>query len=473
MRKLLIAIAIVVVLIMAAPFVVGIIAEGTVRARLEAMNESQFLALRVDSYDRGWLKSSTRLQLGLGESYLNQIEAVTAQPEVTGLLRDFAIPVVVEFTHGPLLVGEISGFGFLGVRAYADPESPPIQFAQRFLGVPYLFEFRGQSEFGDGFHFSGDVPQFDGAFGDVSYDFSGIDLVGVSTLDHVRFEVALEEASLQSPFVSAVLESMRMTADTELRRGSFSIGTSEASLGRLAVINPSLGATPMFATENLSVGSKISENAEATHVDAEFTYRAGRVAIAGAFEISDAALGLRVGHIDSAAVNAIVETASSMQTNVPTEMVASLMPLIDRIAAGSPELAIDPLQFSLAEGDFSGRLHLGLDGSALPTGSLNDIVNPAVALQAITADAEITAAKPLVEMLARLVAAQDMPPTGPDGGPLPPEQVAATVDAEVAQSLGMLTAFGLLRVSGDAYTCALALRDGALTANGQPVPLPF
>ena len=46
-------------------------------------------------------------------------------------------------------------------------------------------------------------------------------------------------------------------------------------------------------------------------------------------------------------------------------------------------------------------------------------------------------------------------------------------DAQVAQTLGMLTTFGLLQVSGGDYICTLALRDGALTANGQPVPLPF
>ena len=42
MRKLLIAIGVVLVLVLATPFVVGIIAEGTVRTRLDAMNESQF-----------------------------------------------------------------------------------------------------------------------------------------------------------------------------------------------------------------------------------------------------------------------------------------------------------------------------------------------------------------------------------------------------------------------------------------------
>ena len=475
MRKLLIAIGIVLVAVMATPFVVGIIAEGTVRARLNAMNENQFIALRVDDYDRGWLKSRTRLQLGLGDSYLSQIETMAQQPQVTELLRNFALPVIVEFTHGPILVGEITGLGFLGVRAYADPDSQIIELTETFLGVPYLFEFRGQAEFGDGFHFSGEIPPFEGGVADYSYEFSGVDVAGVSTLDHVEFEAVLEDASLQGPLLSAVLESLRLTSNSQLRPGTFSLGTSEATLGRLAVINPSLGASPMLSAENLSVATTVSENAEATHLDAEVAYRIGRMAIAEVFEVSDAALGLRAGHLDSAAVNEIVAAADWEQmANDPAAIMPSVMPLIDRIVAGSPELAIDPLHFTLAQGDFTGRAHLQLVGSALPTGSISDFMNPTVAVQAINADAEITAAKPLVEMIARLVTSENMPPRiGPDGDSLPPEQLAAEVDAQAAQALGMLTAFGLLRDSGDDYSCALVLRDGALTANGQPVPLPF
>ncbi len=475
MRKVLIAVGILLVLVMATPFVVGIVAEGTVRARLDAMNEGQFIALRVESYDRGWLGSRTRLEIGLGQSYLAQIETMAQQPGVTEMLRNFAFPVIVEFTHGPLLVGEISGIGFLGVEAYADPESQLVELAETFLGVPYLFEFRGKSEFGGGFQFTGDIPEFGGALGDVSYDFSGVDLVGVSTLDHLEFDAVLEEASLQGPLLSAVLESLRMTTDSELRPGSFSLGTSEASLGRLTVINPSLGASPMLSAENLSVVTTTSENAEGTYFDAEVVYRVGRMAVGEFIDLSDAALGLHARHLETAAVNEIVAAADWEQmANDPAAIVADIMPLIDRIVAGSPELAIDPLQFTLAEGSFNGRVNLGLNGDALPTGSINDFMNPAVALRAITAEADITAAKPLVAMIAGLVAADDVPPmNGPDGNPLPPEQVAAMVDAQVAQTLGMLTTFGLLRDSGDDYTCAIALRDGALTANGQPVPLPL
>ena len=58
-------------------------------------------------------------------------------------------------------------------------------------------------------------------------------------------------------------------------------------------------------------------------------------------------------------------------------------------------------------------------------------------------------------------------------GLLPPDQAAAVIDAQVAQQLGMLETFGLIRDSGNDYSCTAALKGGELTANGQPVPLPF
>jgi uncharacterized protein YdgA (DUF945 family) len=475
MRKLVIAIGIIAVLVLASPFVIGILAEGNLRERLETINTNELVALRVASYDRGWLNSTARLELGLGDAYLTQIETLAQQPELSQMMREFNIPVIVEFAHGPILVGETSGIGFLGVNAYPDRESQPIQLVQTFLGIPYLFELRGKSGFGSGFQFSGEMPAFDGAFADISYNSSGIEVTGVATRDHVQFDAVLDEASVQSPFMSGVLESFTMQGDSALRPGQFSLGTTETTLGRLTAINPISGSEPAFTAENLSVATKTSENPEGTHLDMELIYRIGRIAVANAFEVSDAALGLRLGHIDSAAVNRLIEAASSMQTTAdPMAMAAQLMPLLDQVVAGSPEITLDPVQFSLPEGNFTGRLHVGLDGTALPTGSINDFMNPAVALGAVTADADLSASKPLVAMIAGLVAGQNMPNmTGPDGQPLPPEQIAAMVDAQVAQSLTMLTTFGIVSDSGANYTCTVRLAAGALTANGQPVPLPF
>ena len=475
MRKLIIVVGFLVLLALASPFVFGILTEGKVRDRLETTAENQLVAVRIASYDRGWLNSRARFEIGLSESYLAQIEDLAQQPGLSQMLRSFAIPVIVEFTHGPLLLGEFSGIGFLGVLARPDPEAQIIELAETTLGVPYLFELRGKSGFGSGFEFEGEIPPFGGAFADVSWDFSGLEVSGVSTVDRVVFEAGLNEVSVQSPLASGVLESLTMKGDSELRPGRFSLGTSETKLGRLTASNPSVGRAPLVIAENVSMATTTSENAEGTHLDMEVIYRIGQIAVADDFRVSDAALGLRLGHIDSEAVDEIIAAASSVQANSdPAGMVDAVMPALERVVAESPELTIDPLQFSLPEGRFDGRVHLGIDGSSLPTGRIDDLMNPAVAMGALTADADITMSKTLAEMVAGFVAKWTMPQImGPDGEPLPSDQVTAMVDGQVAQTLTMLTTFGIVRDSGDDYSCTLQLAGGALTANGQPVPLPF
>jgi uncharacterized protein YdgA (DUF945 family) len=475
MRKLVIAIGIVLAVIMAAPFLIGILAERSVRNELQSISSNELVTLRIASYDRGWLDSSARIELGIGESYLKQVELVTQQPAVAEMLRSVAIPFIVDFTHGPILVGDHSGFGFIGVKAYPDSQNLMIQMVQRTLGMPYLFELEGTAGFGTGFEFSGEIPSIDGTVADSSYEFSGLDVTGLSKGDHVDFVAVIESASLQGPFMSAVLDSFRMTGDYTLRPGTFSLGRMETSLGRLAAINPSLGATPMFTADNLRISTTTTENAEGTHFDMEMIYGIGRLAAAGTYEISDASLGLRLTHIDSLAASEIITAASAMQaTDDLAEMTSELLPQLNRLVAGSPGIAIDPLKFTLAEGDFNARLRIGIDGSALPTGSANDLMNPAVAMGAISADADLAASKPLVQMLARLAVAWMTPAIlDANGQPLPREQQMSMVDAQVSRNLGMMTTLGLVRDDGESLSSALRLADGSLTANGKPLPLGF
>jgi len=186
-RGLILTLGIVLVLLLASPFVIGKWTESRVRAQIETSYTNPMIATRIASYDVGWLNSRARLEIGLSETYLGQIEAVLPDPGMVQMMQSFNIPVIVEFTHGPILLGEFSGIGLMGVKAYPDPESQPIQLAQAFLGIPYLFELHGTSGFGSGFRFTGDVPPIEGAIADVRYDFSGIEDTGVARRGHVEY----------------------------------------------------------------------------------------------------------------------------------------------------------------------------------------------------------------------------------------------------------------------------------------------
>jgi uncharacterized protein YdgA (DUF945 family) len=276
--------------------------------------------------------------------------------------------------------------------------------------------------------------------------------------------------------MSAALQSLVVKSDTQMRSGEISIGTNEFALERLTASNPLLGAAPLFSAEGLSLATAVNEIDGGSHLDVDVLYRLGRVAAADAFAVTDVALGVSLGHLDRQAVNGLFESMSSVDIASDALALADgMLPLAEQLIAGGPEISIDPIQFSMVEGSFNGRVHIALDGNALPTGGISDLMDPAVVRQAVTAEADLTAAKPLVQMLARLAMSQNAEmPLGPDGEPLlPPEQLAAMIDAQVAESLTMLTTFGIVAEVGTDYSCTLRLANGTLTANGQPVPLPF
>jgi len=84
----------------------------------------------------------------------------------------------------------------------------------------------------------------------------------------------------------------------------------------------------------------------------------------------------------------------------------------------------------------------------------------------------MTASKRLVEYLGGMLMEQQLAfVTGPDGQPMPLDQIQAMASAQLNLMLTGLAAQGLLVDEGDSYSMAFQLNNGTATANGQPIPL--
>ena len=475
-RVSIITIGIILVLLLAAPFAIGMLTESNMREQLDSYYTNDLFEGRVADYDRGWFSSTARIEFRLSQRYIEQFEAMAQAGGMGAALSGFNIPIVVEIAHGPVLTGETAGIGLVAVKAYADPQSPMIQIAQTFLGVPNLFEFRGRSGFGTGFVFEGGIPEIRGAISDFGYDFSGVDLNGVARLGDLEFEAVLGNLALQSPFASVIVDALTVTGDYERRPGQLMLGTSQVNLARVVFVNPLFGAEPAFAADKIGLSGTFSENGAGTHFDLEALFTLERVAVPDVLEIRDAALGLRIGHLDSTAVDEIYRIAGEIDPLASDATVGALLrPSFDRIVAGSPELALEPVRFTMPDGSLDARVSVVLDGTALPNGSVSDLENIQLAMSALTAEADITVDKPLARLLAGLVVAENLPPMtlGADGQPVPPTEREAMIAAQTSQMLTGFTTLGILSDTGDSYRCLLKIEDGAATANGQPVPFLF
>ena len=475
-RGLVIVVGTIVALLLAAPFAIGMITENGLRQQLEIYDQNPTVVTRVENYERSWFSSQARLNIRLGEDYLALMEAqlpARGADPAAEMIRNFSVPVIVDISHGPLILKDGLALGTSQIKAYVDPEWESAQLVQQLLGVPYLFEFRGRGGFGTGFRFEGEIPPFDNAFDDISYEFSGLDFSGVIHDRDTAFEAQIESASLQSPAQSLLLEQAAFDGDYDYREGMVTLSNGAVSIGSLAASNPLLGAAPIFSLEELSGEFTISDSDDTTHVDTQIIYRIANLAAFDAFSISDAALGITLQHIDATAVLDLQNLISALPSGADQEqMLAIMMPIFDRIVAGNPTVSFDPVQFSMPEGSLTAAANFSIDPAALPSGQIADLMNPLFAMLAVNADLDLSVSKALVQALGPLVVGpQPGTQTGPDGEPMPPEQIAAMADAQLGLMLTALAAQGLIVDDGETYSTSIQFANGAATANGQPIPL--
>lgn len=475
-RGRLIIVGVVAFLLLASPFAIGLFAERGLRNQIEIYDTSSRVSASVDRYRRGWLNSTASISFGIGDEYLSILGAMDPTLALmTSLSGEFRIPVVVEFAHGPVLFGGESRFGTAGVRAYIDPDASLAVMVQSVLGMPYLFELRGRSGFGSGFHFEGEIPPAATSFVGLDLDFTGLEFAGRMRRGHLVLDAGIESLALQGTDFSAILESLSMTNDYRTRPGTFSLGTAELTLGRFVVGNPLLGGTPIIAIDNASVQASILENPEGSHLDLETVVGVDRFATAGLPEFRDAAVGIGIERLDADAMQQLYEAAKrpTVLGNLAADE-AFMTPLVERILAGGPTLTVEPLSLSMDEGRLEGRASAAINPDALPTGQLSDLDDPAVAAAAIDMAVDLTVSKALIR---RLLGLQLMPQIAQaavaSGAPLEQDRLEALADARAGLTLTTLAATGLLADEGEDYRVRIGTANGALTANGQPLPFFF
>jgi uncharacterized protein YdgA (DUF945 family) len=456
-------------LLIVSPYAIGSFTESGLRDQIAIYDQNPSISASVESYERNWFDATARLRFGISDSFLQQLPIADPSLSAAAMLQGMEIPIVVEVTHGPVLTDGGFGIGTAGIRAYIDPASPMVMIAQNFLGLPYIFEFRGRAGFGTGFRFEGEIPAAENAFEDLSYSFSGLNYSGRIHNGDTQLEAGTENLSIQSPFFSAILESLEFEYDYDYRPDRIALADGEFSIANVTATNPLLGANPMFAANDLLMTFSSDENDAGTHIDASVVYGAGSISIADLFAVSDAAIGISASHLDATALLQLQSFAANMPLDVSDEdMLALMTPILDQIVAGDPVISLDPVRFSMAEGDFDGRAILAINSSALPSGSFMEIIDPIYSMQAISAELEMSVSKTLAAHLAGMAMGQTIGAVaGPGAAPMTPEQTAAMAEVQFA----VLVAQGLLVDEGDRYSTSIEFSGGTATANGQPIPL--
>jgi uncharacterized protein YdgA (DUF945 family) len=466
-RGPIIVVGIVVLVLLAAPFALGMLAESNVRRQIEELNGYPPLSLEVTDYERGWLASRATIEVRPAAAFLELI--VAQDPSLVGMADQTRAPFVLELGHGPILTLNGFGFGSYAVRAGLDPETEWVQTVTAFLGIPYIIELRGRAGLGTGFTFEGEIPPFEGADGDETYAFSGLEFSGHTDGTDITFEAGLERVAIQSAAESVSIEGFALNGEYELRPGTMALGTGGMTLDRFVFTNPLLGADAATGLDGLGISASAALN-DAGKLDFAAVYSIDSIAVPDIGPVSDVELGFRLVDLDAQAVDDLYALIDGIYsgTSDPNLAVFEALPILNRVVVAEPTLALDPVRFAMDGEQLEMALSVTIDASALPTGQIMDLMDPSVVMAALEAECDLTASKTLLSDLVFMGLEQQM---GPQLAGLSEAEIEQVLFQQAGQSIAMVVAQGMLKDDGDTYSTRITFADGVATVNGTPLPL--
>jgi uncharacterized protein YdgA (DUF945 family) len=464
-RVPIIVIGIVVLLLLVAPYGLGSLAESNVNRHIERMAANPAMGVEIKNYERGWLKSRATIEVKPSEAYLQA--AGGQNPMVQMIMSQLSAPFEVELGHGPFLTLNGIGMGSYAVKATLDPAAEWVQSAMTTLDVPYVFQLRGQSGFGSGFQFEGDIPSFETNAQGQTVTFSGLKFSGHTDGRETNFEANSDRLALQSTFMNVALEGLGLNGDFENSASVMSLGSARLDVDRFVAINPLLGTQEVVALDDLGVSGAVTLN-DGGNIDYGVLYEAGSMQFQGSPSFADVAVGITLLNLDFAAFEQLSQLAAQTSFDDPDVFAMQMLPLIDRFVAAGPGLSLDPVRVSMDGGRLVGILNSTIDPAALPNGQAMDLADPNVLNAAVKADLELTVAK---DMLIDLIA-MNLRPQLAFSMPTATESQLETVSRQQAeQMIQGVVAQGMVAETGNDYSTTIVLENGVATVNGTPIPL--
>ncbi len=153
------------------------------------------------------------------------------------------------------------------------------------------------------------------------------------------------------------------------------------------------------------------------------------------------------------------------------EYLAELMGVLPELVRKSPELEISDLIIETGEGDLRGNLFIAIDGTGLTDPDL--ALNPLFLLAAITANAELSVTKTLLEDAMHGFNTEEIQDEIKNGAlaPMSDEEIDKLALERTGNDIGELTSQNILVLEGDRYVLNAEYKPGQILLNGNPLDL--
>jgi len=477
-RKLATALLVIIIILAAAPYFVGIMARDIIKKQARQITQMPGYSLKISDYEQGWFTSRVTMAFGFDQHTLNilaetspedqEIDQQTLKALKQGLVFDLTV------SHGPVTFYNGLHFALLtlsGTLRDIDHESFKIfkekAKIEKLLNLFVLVSYDGTTEM------KINSPAFDADYSDIAGQKMIIDSAGMdfevsinAAFDHYNADAHLDKFTIKASDGTVMINQLSMHAGGDKINDYLWMGNGAFSLGKFSIKTLENTLLSLTHFDNNYTLARENDKALTMHISTNIGTLEG-----DDVNIKDVQLDLDLKHLDMAAITDYVKSIQDSYQlpdgSEPThEQTAEDIQKIatrtgERLIRFSPELAINNLSLQLNGGSFRGDGVLSINGQGLK--NIQQLSDPVALNKRLISrvnlkfDRKMARAIILLELKKRRLAEKQL-------------DQAAT--AQTTVFLQNFITHGYLKQEGDKYYILFELKNGQRLINGQPLPIP-
>lgn len=462
-----IVIAVIIALIAATPWYVGIKAQKELESQILKLNDYPGYNASFSEYNRGLLHSNGKIKISYDIGATPDDDEME-QKLITALQE--GIILNVDVSHGPLLSKPVFGPGLSYTVITLDDSQETIREAEQLFAVDELLTVEtrmkmngdgvgtliipalNHSEEGKAFKFGGTTIGFELADFGKKYKSSG-------TIEAVTFST--DEAQFESSPIA-------VEGEGSYGESLYGTGTFSAKLASLKI-----SGEKSVQLEQLDIDAEVTNPASGLmNID----YKIALAKVSGSdmpHALTDTVIDISANNLKESAFTKFSELGTQSDFSDPEAMAAyqqKMQAAMSELLAGSPELQVNNLAFKFGDDswmDLKGKL--SVDGAIAGKPEVQS--NPFMLIPAITADYTANLSESLVEMAIQQYLSQQFADSGMSAEEI--EQMTANQEQQTSMMIGQFVGMGFLQKTDAGYRIETSFKNGELLVNGNPIPVPF
>jgi len=457
--------------LVATPWMFGALAQQRIDAGIARLDAENDIDAAVVDYARGFTTSTATIEL---TTPTGAVDDAPVPPEMRALLEQLSaqpVRLLVTMRHGPVLLGDGPLLGIAASTIRLDPALPRYREFLDAAGIEYLFEIRTVTGFDGRSEFVADMPAFALREGADDITFSGADATGSYDIASRRLIVSgqADELRIASDATTFAAEALTFDSDSTWQTQLLRVGYAAASVGRISADSP----VETFGIDNVAVRFDVALDDGGERATMLSEYAFDRLSDGAELNLEDFAVTAVARRVDIDALTAYAEAMQSaaLQNDAAAPLALDAEDALYDLLAASPEIEIAPVRFEWNGEPLDATVRVGVTADVLPPRTSFTLL--ALIFQGVVAvDATLAVSSALATALAsRAIAFQIRRAAAQDGQFMTDDQVQTIANAQASIALATLAAQGMLTSTADGFATTARFADGALTVNGNSVPL--